>query len=91
MARRNCQLRLVLPKPTPQEIEAALIAIRDDTSAFGRLVRLDQSMHNQHLLAAEMDRLWWDNIIEFDGEEIVDSSSSMSFGITIRRASACSI
>ena len=53
---------IVLPPPTPQNIEAALTAIRDGTSAYGRWVRLDD-----HSLEAEADRLWWVDIIDPDG------------------------
>jgi hypothetical protein len=46
----------LLPAPTPQDIEAALAAIRDGTSACGRCARLDQHMDTYHQAVAEGDR-----------------------------------
>ena len=44
----------ILPTPTPPDIEAALTAMRDGTSAYGRWVRLDDDV-----IDAEADHLWW--------------------------------
>jgi hypothetical protein len=53
----------LLPTPTPQDIEAALTAIGDGTSAYGRWVRFDP-LDNYDEVKAEADRLWWVTIID---------------------------
>ena len=54
---------IVLPPPTPKDIEAALTAIRNGTSAYGRWVRLMTTTSAE----AEADRLWWVDIINPEG------------------------
>jgi hypothetical protein len=60
--RRQKHLRLVLPTPTPQGIEAALVAMRDGKSVYGRWVRRDNFEAD-----ADADGLWWVTVIGPDG------------------------
>jgi hypothetical protein len=57
----------LIPAPTPEDIEAALITMRSGTNAFGRWVRMDDSLDKSHEMNAEGDRLWWVNVIRPDG------------------------
>jgi hypothetical protein len=59
----------ILPTPTQRDIEAALMTMRDGTSAYGRLACLDQRMEAYHQWVAEADRLWWVTIIDPEGTE----------------------
>ena len=58
---------MILPPPTPQDIEAELIAMRNGTNAYGQWVRMDDSLDTLHESNAEADRLWWVDVIRPDG------------------------
>ena len=75
---------LRLPTPTPQDVEAALISMRNGTSAYGRMGCLDQSMDQYHWWVAEADRLWWVDIINPEGVE----ETACGGGITSAEAAA---
>jgi hypothetical protein len=61
-------MRELVSAPTPEDIEAALIAIRHGTSAYGRFARIEvnspETLHEQN---AEADRLYWVDVINPDG------------------------
>ena len=39
---------MILPPPTPQDIEAELIAMRNGTNAYGQWARMDDSLDTLH-------------------------------------------
>jgi len=55
----------ILPTPTPEDIEVALLAMRKGTSAYGRWARMEvdspETLREQN---AEAARLWWVDIVD---------------------------
>ena len=75
----------LIPKPTPQDIEAALTAIRNGTSACGRWARLDD-----HKAQAEADRLWWVDIINPEGmQEMVGAGMTSAEAAAVAWINTC--
>jgi hypothetical protein len=80
----------LLPPPTPQDIEAALTAIRDGTSACGRWARLDDHFSNFDKVEAEADRLWWVDIINPEGvQEMVGGGMTSAEAAAVAWISTC--
>jgi hypothetical protein len=61
--------RLLLPTPTPQDIEMALTAMRDGTKVYGRWMRFSNYVDHDDEADAEADRLWWVTIVQPDGNK----------------------
>jgi hypothetical protein len=80
----NIVLPIVLPPPTPKDIEAALTDIRNGTNVYGRWILFSDDMKNQDDANAEADRLWWVNIINPEGVE----ETACGGGITSTEAAA---
>ena len=86
--RRPKHLRLVLPTPTPQEIEAALTAMRDGTSVYGRWVRLDDFEAD-----ADADNLWWVEIVDPHGvqQDCCGGGTTFAEAAAVAWINACTV
>jgi hypothetical protein len=78
------QISKAVPAPTPQDIEAALIDIRNGANVYGWWIRFTNYLKNEDEAKAQADRLWWVDIIDHEGFE----ETACGGGVTLAEAAA---